>query len=115
MGILGAEPLTFTRDPGGSRGSDGRYAEGLGPGVTPFEASVQPANGEDLQLLEEGLRKRDAKKLYTDTELQTASQHPPAHLADQVTIDGVEYDVMHVEGQRSVLPHFKAIVVRLKE
>jgi hypothetical protein len=111
--ILGAESITRVRYAAGTRGTDGRYVPGASTSST-IAASVQPATDEDLQTLPEGERTRQAKRVYTATELRCASQHSDWQ-SDRLTIDSVSYEVRRVDRERKVLPHYRAIVVRVQE
>ena len=111
--ILGAEPITRVRTAAGTRGTDGRFTAGASTSTT-IQASVQPATDQDLQLLEEGYRRREAKRVYTTSELRTASQHDATN-ADILTIGGVSFQVQVVDHERKIIPHYRAIVVRVQE
>lgn len=116
MTILGQEAVTRRRYVAGTRtaASEGAWVEGTSTD-TEILASVQPANARDLQIIEEGLRQRDAIKVYTDDEaLRTGNQHDGVS-ADEVIVDGISYQVQSVARQRAVLPHYKAICVRVQE
>lgn len=111
MAILGEETVTGVRYAAGTR-SAGVFVPGA---TSPLSilASVQPAEGEDLELLPEGQRTKTVLKLYTETLVKTASE-TAATLADVLTIDSKNYQVHHVEQQRSVIPHYKVLVVRVQ-
>lgn len=111
--ILGTEPIKRRRYSAGSYGTDGRWDDG-GRLDDEILASVQPMNGRDLQLLPEGLRQRDSIKVYTEAELRTANQHV-AKQADELQIDSIWYQVHTVSRQRSIIPHYKAICLRVQE
>ena len=72
--------------------------------------------GQEQQSLPEGLRSRDVRKVFTETEIRTASQ-AAGTVADLITYDGVTWQVMVVEPwpTPSVLPHYEATVVRVVE
>jgi hypothetical protein len=59
-------------------------------------ASIQPASGKDLLRLPEGRRSNETRVLYTTTRLLTGDQGGPNE-ADQVTIDGTQWEVQHCE------------------
>lgn len=114
MTTLGQEPITRRRYAAGSRGSDGRWTRGAVTDTDLF-ATVQPANARDLQILPEGLRQRDAIKLYTDDAvLRTANQNGQGD-ADEVVVDGVSYEVQSIARQRAVMAHYKALATRIQE
>jgi hypothetical protein len=111
--ILGLESVTLNRRAAGTRGSNGRYVEGALTSST-IRASVQPMTDRDLRTLPEGERHLDQKKVYTESEIRTASQHDGT-TADQLVVGGVTYEVRQVEQQRSILPHYKGRIVRVQE
>jgi len=111
--ILGQEPISRLRYAAQVRDSEG-YIVDAAPTSSTIYASVQPMNGKDVEQLSEGERHREGLKLYTQSDLRTADQYLGT-IADKVVIDGITYEVMHVERQRSILPHYKAMVLRLQE
>lgn len=113
MSILGEESVTRRRFAAGSRGTDGRWTDGAATDSTIL-AAVQPANGDDLAILPEGERSKRARKLYTVTELRVVSVEDGTS-ADHVQVEGRWWKVLHVEEQRNVIPHYKAIAVALQE
>ena len=64
--------------------------------VITIAASVQPASGQDLLRLPEGRRTNLTRVIFTTTELLTGDAGA-ANEADLVTIDGLEWEVQHVE------------------
>ena len=113
MSILGEESVTRRRFAAGSRGTDGRWAEGT-PTDSTILAAVQPASGDDLAILPEGERSKRARRLYTVSELRVVDVVGGTS-ADHVQAEGRWWKVLHVEQQRNVIPHYKAIVVALQE
>jgi hypothetical protein len=113
MSILGSESITRVRYAVGTRGTDGRMVPGAATS-TAIAASVQPASDEDMQSLPEGERRREGKRVYTVTELRTASQHAGTE-ADTLTIGGVSFQVRRVDRERSIIPHYRAIAIRVQE
>lgn len=59
-------------------------------------ASVQPATGRDLLRLPEGRRALETRVLFTTTQL-FAGEQGGVNEADQVTIEGIVWEVQHVE------------------
>lgn len=106
--ILGEESVTLTPYTNARGSTTGRTTSTAGTPSTIL-ASVQPANGDDLQTLPEGERTRKARKFYTTTALSVG---PPG---DRITVGGEVYEVRHVEQVRSVLPHYKAIGIKRDE
>lgn len=113
MSILGQESLTFKRFAAGSRGTDGRWTDGAATSTTLL-GSVQPMNGNDLSTLPEGERSRRGRKVYTTTELRTVDQ-AAGTAADQLQIDGEWWEVRSVANERSVIAHYKVLVLALQE
>lgn len=111
--ILGSEAITRITYAAGTRGSDGRWVQGSSTSTTIY-ASVQPMEGQDLEILEEGERARDGKRLYTATVMETANQHLGTS-ADLVTIDSINYEVRQVKRERSIIPHYRVLVMRVQE
>lgn len=111
--ILGAEPVTRRRYAAGSRNSSGQFVSGASTDTTIY-ASVQPASAEEMALLPEGERTREGVRFYTTTELRTASQSG-ATLADRLRVDGVWFEVHDVSWERSLIPHFRGIALRIQE
>jgi len=113
MSILGAEPITLRTFAASNDYTGGVYAPGA-PTDTIISGSVQPLEGKDRQLLPEGERHRDGKKVYTKTALSPVDQYLATN-AQHLIIDTIEYEVHNVKQQRSVIPHFKALVLRIQE
>lgn len=113
MSILGAEAITRVRYAAGTRGTDGRMVPGAATSTT-IQASVQPATDEDMQSLPEGERRREGKRVYTTSELRTASQYAGTE-ADTLTIGGASFQVRRVDRERLILPHYRAIAIRVQE
>lgn len=113
MIILGERDVTRRRYAVGSRGGDGRWTAGASTDTT-IRASVQPANGHDIQTLPEGERSKDTRKVYTETALRTTAQGDDLR-GDDLVIDGIVYEVRSVAREHSTLAHYKAIVVAVQE
>jgi len=113
MSILGQEAITLRTYAAGARSSLGAWTEGATTDVS-IQASVQPATGRDMQLLPEGSRQSDAKRIYTVTALNTESQHDGTS-ADRVQIDSIWYEVHNVKRERSIIPHYRGICLRVAE
>lgn len=117
--LLGATTITRRRFAAQTVGADGRPAAGSSTD-TSIEASVQPAQGEDLQILPEGLRARQSIKVYTGTELRTADQRGGTP-ADQLVISGLvgiddgTYQVQLIQPYHALLAHHKALATLVQE
>jgi len=111
--ILGIESLTRRRYAAGERGTDGRWEQGDATDAT-IRASVQPASDDDLKTLPEGERTRRAKRIYTSSELRLVDQDAGTS-ADQVQVDGDWYEVRLIQRERSLLAHYRVIVLAVQE
>lgn len=79
----------------------GSYVNGIwtaaAPTVFTIKGSAQPA-GENVELLPEGVRERDAIVIYTATELLTTrSPSNTGGIADRVLFGGRRYEVQNVD------------------
>jgi hypothetical protein len=78
-----------------------------------IDASVQPASGRDLQRLPEGRRTIETRIVFTITELFAGGQGVQ-YEADQVEIDGDQWEVQQVQPWRSSpssdIGYYRAIV-----
>ena len=82
---------------------------------SPFTGSVQPLGGRDRQVLPEGIRSRDGRKVYTDRgTLRTDDQHT-GNVADEVLVNGIAYTVVHVDDSHELIEHDRAFLVRRQE
>ena len=108
--MIPRKTLTVTRY---GLGSDvkGHYVEGT-PSTFNITASVQPLRPNEMLLLPEGRRESEAFRLYTDTQLLPARKDSTN--AEKVAIGSVDYEVLSCAiWDNNIIPHFKAIVVRL--
>lgn len=113
MSRLGDKPLTRRRYEADTW-TDGRPVAGASLDE-PFMGSVQPMRGRDRQVLPEGLRSLDGKRIYCDRgTLRTEDQHANEK-ADEVLISGARYTVVHVDDEHEEIPHDRVIVVRVQE
>ena len=75
-------------------------------------ASVQPLTPKEMKTLPEGRRNSQAYRIYTDIELHTIRDQNP----DRVELFGQEFEILSVEiWQNQVIPHYKAIAVKLDQ
>lgn len=114
MVLLGKKPMTLIR-----RGQDVHMPDGStvpGAEVTSIiKASVQPLRGKELEVLEEGDRHDDWRKLYTRTSLHSADQHAGTS-GDLIEYKGVRYRVRLVEPyEDGLIKHNRAYIQRVKE
>ena len=75
-------------------------------------ASVQPAEGRDLQRLPEGNRTQEVRAIYTSTELFTQG---PGQDPDILAIEGYAYEVQRVEQFGMVGKYFKALALKIED
>lgn len=83
-----------------------------GPAATTFEitASVQPMSGRELDRLPEGLRQREVRVVFTATELKGTAD---TQEADEITIDGEQWQVQTPESWLTLGNYFRAVVARV--
>lgn len=113
MGLLGEATLTRRRT-AAPTWTAGRAVAGVATD-SPFTGSVQPMGGKDRQVLPEGLRQRDGRKVYAPRgTLRTDDQHAGTP-ADVVVVDGVGFTVVHVDSDHPLLEHDRALLVRAQE
>lgn len=94
---------------------NGRWVEG---GETSFTitASVQPSNGDEMQMVPEGRRNRKVYTLYTSYLINTVTDTNP----DQLVIYGDRYEVIRVENWHNnpsvffPVNHYKFIAMALE-
>lgn len=101
---------TVTRYATGSY-TAGRWAPGA-PSTLNIDACIQPLTGRDLKILPEGRRADETLVLYTKTLLRVPSQGGGA---DQVSISGVMYEVIHVETWSSAIAdtYYRVLAARV--
>lgn len=107
---MASESVTLKRTPAGAYDEHGRYIE-LEPEETTIQASVQPAKQGELVRLPEGRRVRGGVKIFTTTELFTASvedQRQP----DIIVWQGVEWEVDAVDNWEGPGEYYKALATR---
>ena len=108
------QPLTVTRDGGEGEWVNGIWQPGA-PTTLTARCSVQPSNQNDMEMLPEGRRDRQAFTLYGRTELKMADDNAETN-ADRVEIYGDMFEVTHVERwTNGIINHFKSIVVKEAE
>ena len=111
--LLSQVSVTRTRYAAGSRGSDGRWVEGATTDTT-IQCSWQQPTRAQVEILTEGQRQRDPRRVLTTSDLRAASQHDGTS-ADELTLDGVVYIVQSVAHWRKIRPHYDAVVLRKTE
>lgn len=99
-----------------TRSTKGTYVKGRyipGPTQTlKVEGSLQPYQGRNLKLPEEGARLRQYFKFFTDTQIVTVNPTTLAD-ADRITIDGETYRAMDITPWKGTdLDHFVTLVWR---
>jgi len=108
--LTGTYTVTRTAD---DTMTHGRATAGSSSTLT-IKASVQPAKGDDLLLLAEGRRATETRVVYTTTELGVGIG---PNKADRLSIDGVDWQVQHVESWRpdplTPAPYFRCLVQRV--
>lgn len=113
MGLLGEQDLTRRRF-AASTWTAGRPVPGASSDTT-FRGSVQPLPGKDRQVLPEGLRQREGRKVYCPRgTLRVDDQHAGTP-ADQVLVSGVAHTVVHIDSDHPLIEHDRAFVLRVQE
>lgn len=113
LGESGVAPVTLRTFGAYTRGADGRASKGASTDSV-IDASVQPANGKDMQIAPEGTRQRDVRVVLTESVI-LEEDPDTAQPADQILYRGETYEVHNVGQMDAVIPHHRAIVVRLQE
>lgn len=108
---FGTGVYTVTRPAVGSYDAHGRYVPGEDDEFE-IEACVQPADGDSVQSLPEGLRRQNARVVFTVTELRAGGDD--FGKSDAVEIDGARWYVHSVEGPWNLTDdiHYRVIVVK---
>lgn len=92
----------------------GRAVPGASADST-FLGSLQPFRGRDRQVLPEGVRAYDGRKVYCPIgTLRTANQHDGTP-ADQVLFGAIALTVVHVDDDHRLIPHDRVYLVRVQE
>lgn len=113
MSFLGEQVLTRRRF-GASSYVAGRPVPPSSTDTT-FLGSVQPMRGKDRQVLPEGLRQRDGKKVYCARNELRVDDQLTGEVADQVLIGAQPYTVVHVDADHPLIEHDHALLVRVQE
>lgn len=108
------QTITVHRTTPGSFNEFGEWENGSDLPSSTMTASVQPAGGRDRELLPEGVKTEETKKLYSMDPLFTDSEDTKTK-ADELTIGSDRYKVIvclpHGEG---VLDHYKVFAQLVK-
>lgn len=114
MSVFNTHTLTVTRKTAGSY-IDGKWVPGSESTFT-IQTSWQPANGADLQILEEGKRQSVVFKAYP-VEQMLAADPKTQKEGDMITgLDGHKYEVIFVApNQNAIIPQYKVLAIRTKE
>lgn len=103
---------TITRSAAGSY-VDGRFVDGATEEIS-IVASIQQdrPRPDELLHLPESDRTREAVRIYTNTALRTANE-TNGTIADYLTWDGEQWEVVKVESWVLGIVHYKAIALRV--
>lgn len=82
---------------------------------TLFLGSVQPMRGKDREVLPEGIRSADLRKVYCDKGTLRTEDQQTGTKADEVVVDGVVYTVVHVDDSHELIPHDRAYLQKKQE
>ncbi len=95
-------------------GAGGGFIRGAALPDTPIDVSLQPLDGDELQVLPEAERVKRTKKIYSGSEIREASVKDGTE-ADEFTFEGFVFKVFSVEKySMGVLDHFKAICIAVE-
>jgi hypothetical protein len=101
-----------------ARQTGGMYANGIWVPLSfsTFEivASIQPASGEDLVRVPEGVRTRELVTVFTPTELQVKNA-PAGTEADRVAYKGATYEVQTVEKWDESGSYYRAVAAKIEQ
>lgn len=111
--ILGLKPVQLVRFANARDPASGRTVRTVASTVT-IQASVQPLTDRQREVLPEGLRQSVTRRMWTRSEVLTADQLT-GRLADRITINNEEFDVVRVSHWPSLLSHYEADLVRVSE
>ena len=107
-------PLTILRSAVGSYDNKGRWQPGAVETLTTV-GSVQQAKPEERELLPQGSRESEVKKVYTEFVLKTSSSKDSKD-ADIVLYQDKRYRVDFIfDFEMGNLDHTKALIVREKD
>lgn len=113
MALLGERPLVRRRY-APDTWVDGERVAGASTD-TPFMGSVQVLSGRERQVLPEGLRSRDGRKVYCDRGVLRAEDQHTGDKADEVLVDGQRFQVVRVESEHELIEHAKVWLVQVQE
>lgn len=86
------------------------------PSIFTIDASVQQARPNEMDLLPEGVRISETKKIFSVSELKTATDQTNPTDADIVTFDGNDYRVLRVDKySMGTLDHFRSFAAKINE
>jgi len=115
MSLLKPFILNVYRKAAGSYVS-GRWTNGSASPDFTIQTSWQPANGRDLQALEEGMRQSSIFKGYPKIKVQTVNPETLEKEDIIVGPDGSNYRVIFVAPyQNNLINHYKFMAMREKE
>lgn len=106
-------PIVVRRFPESVLDADSGLIENDAPSSTTMDAVVQPSGPKDVERLPEGERTIESIVIFTSTPLVAADVTAQVR-SDEIEWRGKRYEVRAVEDwTQSVLPHSKAIAVRV--
>ena len=118
ISLLKTTTLSFTRYTAGRELLEsGRFTAAATTATVVAEGSLQPFAGISQKVLPEGMTAVDARLFFTQTLLQASSQFTKIQ-ADEVTIDGLVYEVETVMDWNQyglTIDNYQCILVRKDE
>jgi len=108
--------VTLTRFAAGSyNATTGKHSEGTSSTST-IRASVQPAKGDQLLRLPDGVREKGAVEVITPNEVRTSNENDSTS-GDRITWQGEQWEVQLVDDfathHSGDLAHYEALAVRM--
>ena len=112
--ILGKETAELRRFGAETQDADTGRTIKPTPTTSLIVGSFQPLTGKERDALPEGVRTREALKVYTKSEIRTADQHTGTP-ADEIEYDGRVFVVTAVDRYPKLIPHYKGTLLRKQE
>lgn len=107
-------PVTVERRGPKTLGSDGLFTGPVATTLTSLSVSLQPMNGDEQQLLPEGLRTTEVVKIYSRDELRVADA-PNGVQSDRVVYKGETYEVFDIQDWNDHGKFFKVLAKKIAQ
>ena len=113
VACFGPEPITLKRVSSGPAFVNGFATKPASADVV-IQAVIWPTGGQELQVLPEGLRTREARTLVTTSALQAAI-NPDVAYPDRFAYDGSTWEVQIVTNWSQKGSYYLSIATKLEE